>query len=81
MKETTYHAIGGQKIRDNQDQGIHTVEIVKRQTDYPAKSGVSGADSFTNSMWNTDPERIKQWAKDWAYNPSKLKFKLVDLTA
>lgn len=72
----TYHTQSGQTIRQNQDLGINTVIIDRRETDYVERTNTEGADSFTNEMWATDTETIKRWCKDWAYNPDDLEFEI-----
>lgn len=80
MNQITYHCLSGQRIRQNQDCNNHTVLIEKKETDNVDESGVHGVDSFTQEIWNTDVDRLKSCAKDWAYYPNLIRFKMVDRT-
>ena len=75
--ETTYHYRGGQSVRQNQDCGINKVIIVKKQTNFTELAKCSGQDWFANESWSTDIERIKRWAKEWAYYPERLSFEII----
>ena len=76
MQSTTYHSKGGRSIRQNQDIGNNLVVVEERQTDFVEKARCHGADSFTNDIWSSDMKDITKWAKQWAYYPKLLVFKL-----
>lgn len=75
---TTYHAPGGQQIRQNQDYKNNVVVIEKRETNYVETSRTDGADSFTGEMWSSSIDSIKAWAKAWSNEPTKLRFTVKD---
>jgi hypothetical protein len=57
---------GGQRIRQNTRMNMPTEYIVSDDKSWAESSGVSGVDSYTGAMWNTDFETLQRWANDWA---------------
>lgn len=76
MTTTTFHAPGGQAIRQMQDCGEHHVIIEKKKTDYVEIARCNGQDNFTSESWNEDVDCLINGIKEWAYCPEKLTFEI-----
>ena len=66
MKETTIYMLsgGGQKARECAELGLK-IEIEKRKSDLPARTGLAGQDNYANCMWSEDLDRLLGWIAAW----------------
>lgn len=57
---------GGQKVRQLVELGQELTYEIDHDSDLPEKAGVSGYDSFTNTIWHTDFDSFKSMIEEWA---------------
>lgn len=67
MEQTIYLIIGGgQRVRQNVEQGSQTEYQKIENSDWPDKAQCEGQNHFTNALWATDFETVQRWANEWA---------------
>lgn len=64
--ETIYKITGGgERVIENVRRGVATGYVKVENSDWVDIHGCCGQDFSTDVMWNTDLERLQQWANDW----------------
>lgn len=65
--KTIYKIIGGgQKVRENAENGISTEYVKVENSDFVEKAQCEGQDHYTGIMWHTDLDTLQEWANGWA---------------